>query len=270
MIPETKAGRSHGGFRERSEGMSMRIAAIIPTRYGSTRFPGKPLARIAGRPMVEHVYRRTEACPDIALVIAATDDQRIFDVVTGFGGRAVMTAPSHASGTDRIAEAAESLDLEDGDIVVNVQGDQPLLHPSLLTRMVEPLIMDDSIPMSTLMFRIRDSREVPNPNHVKVVTDHKGFALYFSRQPIPHYRDPGPADVHFKHLGLYAYRKGFLSVFTQLSPGRLEVAEKLEQLRALEHGFPIRVVETDHDSPEVDIPEDVERVEEIMARSPGL
>jgi len=245
----------------------MRIVAIIPTRYGSTRFPGKPLARIAGHPMVEHVYRRAAECADISDVLAATDDERIFNAVQGFGGRAVMTGADHASGTDRIAEAAEALNLDDTDVVVNIQGDQPLLHHSVLSEMVEPLLRDEDLPMSTLMFRIRDPREVPNPNHVKVVTDFEGYALYFSRQPIPHYRDAGPAGAYFKHLGLYAFRRSFLTTFTELPQGRLEVAEKLEQLRALEHGYRIRVVETEQDSPEVDTPEDIERVEAIMARA---
>ncbi|MFO7783796.1 MAG: 3-deoxy-manno-octulosonate cytidylyltransferase [Thermodesulfobacteriota bacterium] len=243
----------------------MRIVAIIPVRFGSSRFPGKPLALISGRPMVEHVYRKTAACGELSEVVAATDDERIFACVKGFDGKAVMTLSSHASGTDRIAEAAEILGLDDKDIVVNVQGDQPLVPPEALAKMILPLLRDESLPMCTLMIRIRDPRETTNPNHVKVVTDARGLALYFSRHPIPFYRDAGKDDhVHFKHLGLYAYRAAFLRTFTRLPQGRLEIAEKLEQLRALEHGYSIRVVETAHDSPEVDTPEDVDIIESIM------
>jgi len=243
----------------------MRIVAIIPVRFGSTRFPGKPLALISGRPMVEHVYRRAAACGELSEVVAATDDERIFACVNGFDGQAVMTRDSHASGTDRIAEASEILGLDDRDVVINVQGDQPLVPPEALTEMILPLLHDESLPMSTLMIRIRDPGEVTNPNHVKVVTDAGGLALYFSRHPIPFYRDAGEGgNVHFKHLGLYAYRAGFIRTFTRLPQGRLEIAEKLEQLRALENGYPIRVVETAHDSPEVDTPEDVAIIESIM------
>lgn len=246
----------------------MRIVVIIPARYGSTRFPGKPLARIAGKPMVEHVCEQADSCKEVSDVVVATDDDRILDCVQAFGGKAVMTASGHSSGTDRIAEAAEILHLKDEDIVVNVQGDQPLLPPLILDEMIAPFEEDEGLPMTTLMYRIRDPEEVDNPNHVKVVTDTQGFALYFSRHPIPFYRDPGSNPVHYKHLGLYAYRTAFLKTFTRLPEGRLEAAEKLEQLRVLEHGYRIRVVETDFDSPEVDTPEDVKRVETIIAQTP--
>ncbi|MCF8062549.1 MAG: 3-deoxy-manno-octulosonate cytidylyltransferase [Deltaproteobacteria bacterium] len=245
----------------------MRIVAIIPSRYGSSRFPGKPLASIAGRPMIEHVYRRVSLCEEISDVFTATDDQRILACVEGFGGKAVMTRKTHASGTDRLAESAGLLDLEDGDLVVNVQGDQPLVDPAVLAEMVEPLVHDESLSMSTLMVRIHDPGELSNPNHVKVVCDARGFALYFSRLPIPFHRDAATDGVHYKHLGLYAYRTAFLRAFTGLPEGRLERAEKLEQLRALEHGHRIRVVETVHDSPEVDTPEDLARIESMMART---
>lgn len=246
----------------------MRTVAIIPSRYGSSRFPGKPLASIAGRPMIEHVYRKVSSCAGISDVFAATDDERILSCVEGFGGKAVMTRGTHASGTDRIAECADRLGLDDRDVVVNVQGDQPLVDPAVLTEMIEPLLRDESLPMSTLMIRIHDPGDLSNPNHVKVVCDDRGFALYFSRHPIPFCRDAGSDAVHHKHLGLYAYRTAFLKTFTGLPEGRLERAEKLEQLRALENGYRIRVVETGHDSPEVDAPEDVARVESMMARQP--
>ncbi len=243
----------------------MRIVAVIPVRYGSTRFPGKPLASIAGKPMVAHVYERVSRCGILSGVFAATDDERIRACVENFGGKVVMTRPEHASGTDRIAEAADRLQLEDADVVVNVQGDQPLVDPAVLEEMTSPLVRDETLPMSTLMVRIRNPREVPNPNHVKVVSDARGFALYFSRHPIPFYRDDLEPAVHYKHLGLYAYRVSFLRTFTRLPQGRLEQAEKLEQLRALEHGYRIRVVETGHDSPEVDVPEDAAVVESLLA-----
>lgn len=250
----------------------MRIAAIIPVRFGSTRFPGKPLTLISGRPMVEHVYRRAAECAELTEVVAATDDQRIYTCVKNFHGKVVMTRDSHASGTDRIAEAAEILGLDDQDIVINVQGDQPLVPHEILSELIQPLVRDESLPMSTLMKRIHDPLEVANPNHVKVVTDARGLALYFSRHPIPFHRDQGEGPgLHFKHLGLYAYRKAFLSTFTGLPQGRLELAEKLEQLRALENGYHIRVVETHRDSPEVDTPGDVAIIESIMngTRSQG-
>ncbi len=199
-------------------------------------------------------------------MVVATDDERIFACVKDFEGKVVMTRSSHASGTDRIAEAAQILGLDNKDIVVNVQGDQPLVPPESLSEMILPLLGDESLPMSTLMIRIRDPRETANPNHVKVVTDARGLALYFSRHPIPFHRDAeGGHNVHFKHLGLYAYRAAFLRAFTRLPQGRLETAEKLEQLRALEHGYSIRVVETAHDSPEVDTPEDVDIIESVMS-----
>lgn len=246
----------------------MRIVVIIPARYGSTRFPGKPLARIAGKPMLEHVCTQAAACTEVSDVVVATDDDRILACVQAFGGKAVMTAPHHVSGTDRIAEAASILQLDDQDIVVNVQGDQPLVPPPILAEMTAPFEEDEALLMTTLMYRIRDPEEVGNPNHVKVVTDTHGFALYFSRHPIPFHRDPESNPVHYKHLGLYAYRTAFLKIFTGLPEGRLEAAEKLEQLRVLEHGYRIRVVETDFDSPEVDTPGDVHRVEALMARAP--
>lgn len=246
----------------------MRIVVIIPARYGSTRFPGKPLARIAGKPMLEHVWARAAACRNVTDVVVATDDDRILTCVQDFGGKALLTRSHHASGTDRIAEAAQALHLRDQDIVVNVQGDQPLVPPSILAEMIAPFGEDEDLPMTTLMCRIRDPEEVENTNHVKVVTDVRGFALYFSRHALPYYRDGSSDPLHYKHLGLYAYRTSFLKIFTRLPEGRLETAEKLEQLRVLEHGYRIRVVETESDSPEVDTPEDVRRVEAMMTKAP--
>jgi 3-deoxy-manno-octulosonate cytidylyltransferase (CMP-KDO synthetase) len=242
----------------------MGITAFIPARYGSTRFPAKPLALIAGKPMVSHVYQCAAACPDISVVYVVTDDERIFKCVEEFGGKAVMTRKEHQSGTDRIAEAVQTLGLKDEDLVVNVQGDQPFFDPSIISLLVAPLVKDADIPMSTVVCRLQDETEIQNINIVKVVTDNDGFALYFSRSPIPFYRDLTTESVCYKHLGFYAYRKDFLLKFSRLPAGRLEAAEKLEQLRVLEHGYRIKVVETIHDSVEVDAPEDIQKVERMV------
>jgi len=242
----------------------MKITAFIPARYESSRFPGKPLALIAGKPMIQHTYERALSCPELSGVYVATDDERIADCVHKFGGNALMTSPAHCSGTDRIAEAALKVGLEGGDLVVNIQGDQPSFQPSVVTDLVRPLMEDRNLPMSTLRYRIARTEEIQNPNHVKVVTDRDGFAIYFSRCPIPYCRDGIPDGVHFKHLGFYCFRMGFLIRFTSLSQGVLESLEKLEQLRALEHGYRIKVPETLFDSVEVDIPQDVKAIEAIL------
>ena len=244
----------------------MKKVAFIPARYRSTRFEGKPLTLIAGRPMIQHVYERTTRCRALDEVYVATDDQRIFDCVVGFGGKAIMTDEHHQSGTDRIAEAADKVKLADHDIVVNIQGDQPIFQPTIITELITPLIEDPALPMSTLMYRIKDERELHDTNHIKVVVDNKGYALYFSRLTIPFYRDQESRAIHYKHLGIYAYRKHFLVTFTKLHYGVLEGAEKLEQLRVLEHGYRIRVVETPFDSTEVDTPEDIKVIEEKLAK----
>lgn len=242
----------------------MKKCAFIPARYQSSRFPGKPLALIAGKPMIQRVYERAAACPQLTDVYVATDDERISGCVEDFGGKAIMTDNSHRSGTDRIAQAASIINLEPDDIIVNIQGDQPVFDPAIVSQLVEPLEKDRTISMTTLKHRISDPSSVQNPNHVKVVTDKEGFALYFSRHPIPYYRDSEEFVKHFKHLGFYGFRMGFLLQFTRLSEGVLESAEKLEQLRVLEHGFRIMVVETTFDSVEVDVPQDVVRVEEAL------
>jgi 3-deoxy-manno-octulosonate cytidylyltransferase (CMP-KDO synthetase) len=243
----------------------MKKVAFIPARYRSTRFEGKPLASIAGRPMIQHVYERATTCRELDEAYVATDDRRIFDCVVGFGGKAIMTHGQHRSGTDRIAEAADKVGLADHDIVVNIQGDQPMFDPIIITQLIAPLVEDPALPMSTLMHRIKDERELHDTNHVKVVVDTKGCALYFSRLAIPFYRNRESRTSHYKHLGLYAFRKHFLMTFTKLPYGVLEDAEKLEQLRVLEHGYRIMVVETAFDSTEVDTPEDIEVVKEKLA-----
>jgi 3-deoxy-manno-octulosonate cytidylyltransferase (CMP-KDO synthetase) len=242
----------------------MGITAFIPSRYGSTRFPAKPLALIAGEPMIRHVYRCASSCPDISETYVVTDDERILKCVEEFGGKAVMTGKDHQSGTDRIAEAVQILGLKDDDLVVNVQGDQPLFDPSIISLLTAPLIKDPSIHMSTVVCRLTDEAEIQNINIVKVVMDNNGFALYFSRSRVPFYRDLKLENFYYKHLGFYAYRKGFLLKFSGLPAGSLESAEKLEQLRALEFGYKIKVVETIHDSVEVDAPEDIQKVERMI------
>ena len=242
----------------------MDIIAFIPSRYDSTRFPGKPLTLIDGKPMIQHVCNCAISCPDISQVYVTTDDERIFQCVNDFGGKAVMTMREHPSGTDRIAEAVQKMNLKKDTLIVNIQGDQPVFEPSVISDMVAPLIKDGNIPMGTLKYRIVDEREVGNSNIVKVVTDSDGFALYFSRCPIPFYRDIKSEHIYYKHLGFYAYRRDFLIEFSRLPRGRLEAIEKLEQLRALEQGFRIKVVETASDSIEVDTPEDVNKVENLI------
>ena len=246
----------------------MNIYAFIPARYGSSRFPGKPLAMIAGKPMIQHAYERALACPELSKVFVATDDDRIFKCVQDFGGNALMTRPDHPSGTDRIAEAAREVGVKDRDLVVNIQGDQPAFQPEVVSALIEPLMADESVPMSTLKCQIRHGEDIDNPNHVKVVTDNRGFALYFSRCPIPFCRDVNPGQVHYKHLGFYCFRMDFLVRFTALPEGRLESLEKLEQLRALENGYKISVPESRYDSIEVDVPDDVKAIERHLGANP--
>ncbi len=241
-----------------------KIICVIPSRYQSSRFPGKPLADLCGKPMIQHVCERALQAAGVSSAIVATDDERIFRAVEGFGGRAVMTSTTLRSGTDRIAEAVEMINLADDAIVVNIQGDQPLFDPAQIEEVVAPLLADASIPMSTLIYRIVRDEEIVHPNAVKVVCDHNGFALYFSRATIPFVRDKGKKAEYFKHHGIYAYRRSFLRVFAALPDGVLEDLESLEQLRALEYGYRIKVVVTDHDSVEVDTPEELARAGRII------
>lgn len=243
-----------------------KVVAIIPARYQSNRFEGKPLATIMGKPMIQHVYERAIKVPMLTRVAVATDDTRIADCVRNFGGEVVMTRPDHVSGTDRLAEAASIMDIAEQDVVVNIQGDQPLFADEVVAQVATPLLEDPALPMATLIYKIVRPEEITDPNHVKTVFDRHGNALYFSRSPIPFQRNPEEpvAPTYYKHLGFYAYRKGFLLTFVGLPEGEWERFEKLEQLRALEYGYRIRVVLTEHDSVEVDTPKDLERVEEIM------
>jgi 3-deoxy-manno-octulosonate cytidylyltransferase (CMP-KDO synthetase) len=245
----------------------MKITAIIPARYGSTRFEGKALADICGKPMIQHVYERTTRSALVSDVVVATDDERIASVVRKFGGRVEMTSTGHETGTDRLAEVAGRID---SDIIVNVQGDEPLIEPAMIDEAIEPLVGDGSIMMSTLKSRIKALHDFLSPNVVKVVTDWEGFALYFSRSPVPNFRDKwndlkdekfsSGKLLCYKHVGLYVYRREFLLQFSQMSPTYLELSEKLEQLRVLENGYRIKVVETSHDSIGVDTPADLAAV----------
>jgi 3-deoxy-manno-octulosonate cytidylyltransferase (CMP-KDO synthetase) len=247
---------------------------VIPARYHSTRLPGKPLADICGRPMIEHVYRRAAAAPSVEAVVVATDDERIARAVEGFGGHARLTSPLHRSGSDRLAEVAADLACA---LVVNVQGDEPLIDPMMIEEAVAPFRSDPALQMATLCRRIEDAREYLDPNVVKVVVDPDGYALYFSRSPIPFVREgtrpgsaagawrPGGDTPAFKHVGLYVYRREFLLAFARFRPTPLERAEALEQLRALENGVRLRTVETTRDSIGVDTPEDLERVRHLIA-----
>jgi 3-deoxy-manno-octulosonate cytidylyltransferase (CMP-KDO synthetase) len=203
----------------------MKIATIIPARYQSSRFEGKPLAQINGKPMIQHVYERSARSRTTDMTVVATDDQRIQEAVESFGGTVIMTNTVHHSGTDRLAEAAALLKLEMDDIVINVQGDQPLIDPRSLDQVISPFEKDNDLEMTTLAFRIVDPREKINPKDVKVVFDQNGNALYFSRAPIPFGRDK-PAEDMYKHLGVYAYRRRFLDTFSQFQQGKLENIEK--------------------------------------------
>lgn len=242
----------------------MKVVCIIPSRYESSRFPGKPLADLCGKPMIQHVYERVMMAHTVSYAAVATDDERIYAAVLKFGGHAVMTSTWHRSGTDRIAEAISKLDHPDVGIVVNIQGDQPLFDPVQVDEVVKPLLDDPAIPMSTLIYKIQRDEEITYPNAVKVVFDHDHYAIYFSRATIPYVRDRENRASYYKHHGIYAYRKNFLDIFTKLPEGVLEKLEALEQLRALEHGYRIKVVETLYDSVEVDTPQELERVKSII------
>lgn len=241
------------------------VAVVIPARYASARLPGKPLARIDGRPMIWYVWDKAARSRTAARVVVATDDERIAAAVRGFGGEAVMTSSSCASGTDRVAEAARGLPEE---IIVNLQGDEPMMHPSVIDAVARPLLDDPAVMMSTAALPLDDPEEYARPSVVKVVTDCRGDALYFSRSPIPHFRDAGRGRFR-KHLGIYGYRKEFLFRVAALPPSPLEEAERLEQLRVLQSGFRIRVVDVEFDSVGVDTPDDLRAVERRLCGPQG-
>ena len=242
----------------------MKKVAIIPARYASTRFPGKPLIRIDGVTMIERVYRQASQARSLDEVIVATDDERIFDTVKAFGGNVVMTRNDHHSGTDRLAEVAANR--PDIDIIVNVQGDEPVIDPVAIDNAVKPLLGDNSVQMSTIAAPITESHEIESPDVVKVVFDLNHDALYFSRSPIPYYREKliAPRE-YFAHVGLYVYRRECLLKLATLAPTPLEQAESLEQLRALENGIRIKVVPGNYRPIAVDKPADVANVERHLS-----
>lgn len=241
------------------------IVAIIPARYGSTRFPGKPLVDLAGKPMVQHVYERASRATFVDRVLVATDDRRVMDAVKHFGGEAVMTPADLPSGTDRAAHVAKQLD--SASIIVNIQVDEPLLEPTMIGQAIQPLLEDSTVRVGTLATWSASAEEFVNPNVVKLVLDEQKYALYFSRASIPFHRDGRTFDGFYKHIGLYVYRKEALLQCTTLPETDLERYEKLEQLRMLQHGFRIKVAITEHNSIPVDTPDDVERVSARLAAS---
>lgn len=257
----------------------MSAIVVIPARYASTRFPGKPLALLKGMPLIQHVYQNSLNARLASEVIVATDSETIFETVMSFGGKAVITSPDHQSGTDRIAEVAAAMNC---DIMVNVQGDEPLIRPEMIDAVIS-VLDDNRASLGTLAIPIRDSREIFDPNVVKVVFDAEGFAWYFSRAPIPYHRDEwndplaqsremrAKSDLVvrdcFKHVGIYSYRRDVLLKLSSLPPARLELIEKLEQLRAIENGFRIKVRETSFETIGVDTPQDLERVEQCLNSS---
>ena len=238
--------------------------AIIPARYGSKRFPGKVLADLHGKPVVQHVYERVSCAKSVSQVIIATDDSRIEMAVKKFGGEVIMTSPDHVSGTDRVAEAAKKIGR--GDIIVNVQGDEPLIDPAVVDAVVRKVIDDDEIDCSTAASLITDEAVYHDPNAVKVVMDIHGRALYFSRSPLPYCRDFSFKERAYVHAGIYCFRRNFLEIFTSLAPTPLENAEKLEQLRILEHGYRIGVVITVESAKGVDNGDDLEAVRKILEK----
>jgi 3-deoxy-manno-octulosonate cytidylyltransferase (CMP-KDO synthetase) len=244
--------------------------AIIPSRFGSSRLAGKPLVNIAGKSMIQRVYEQAQKSSVVTRTWVATDDQRIVQAVQAFGGNAVMTSDTCRSGTDRVAETADILTLGPDEIIINIQGDQPMFNPRSLDHLIAPFGRDPSVAMSTLAYKIQDPREITDPKDVKVTFNNKGFALYFSRAQIPFPRDKDTRADFYKHLGFYAYTKSFLDIFVSLPTGRCEEVEKLEQLRALEFGYPIKVVVTEFDSPEIDLPEDINRMEKKLLHSKNL
>ncbi|MFH1752567.1 MAG: 3-deoxy-manno-octulosonate cytidylyltransferase [Candidatus Omnitrophota bacterium] len=239
----------------------MNAIGVIPARYKATRFEGKVLANLKGKPIIQHVYEMADESRMLDDLIVAADDERIIKAVKEFGGKAVLTSLGHQTGTDRLTEIINPLDV---NIVVNIQADEPFVHHSMIDDLVNTLTDDASVPMATVIKKIDDKDDLINPNIVKVVIDKNGFALYFSRSPIPFER--GEKDnIFYKHLGLYAYTKDFLFTYTNLPQSRLEKAESLEQLRALEHGFKIKTIETDINTIGIDTPEDLKRAEKAFS-----
>ncbi len=244
--------------------LSMRFVGVIPARYHSSRLPGKPLIKIAGKPLIQWVYERSCQAGRLAEVLVATDDERVFQVVSDFGGKAKMTRTEHLSGTDRVAEVAE---LTEGDVFVNIQGDEPLIAPSTINAICLPFQEDAALQITTARVEITDPAEVKSPHVNKVVVDRRDRALYFSRSVIPYPQSSPP--TFYKHLGIYGYRRDLLLTLSQLQPSPLEKIESLEQLRFLEEGIEIKVILVREDSIGVDTAEDIERVRPLLENTLG-
>lgn len=238
----------------------MKFLGVIPSRYASTRLEGKPLKDICGHTMIEWVYKRTKLS-NLDEVVVATDDERIYEEVERFGGKAILTSKEHENGTSRIAEVCTKY--EDYDVIVNVQGDEPLIEPEMINSIINSFKEDDTISMSTLKYKIDTMEEIENPNYVKVITDKKGYALYFSRSVIPY---PRKLDIqnYYKHVGIYGYKRDFVVEYAKMEPTPLELSESLEQLRALENGYRIKVMETPYKIIGVDTQEELEKVREYI------
>ena len=238
----------------------MKFLGVIPSRYASTRLEGKPLKDICGHTMIEWVYKRTKLS-NLDEVVVATDDERIYKEVERFGGKAILTSKEHENGTSRIAEVCTKY--EDYDVIVNVQGDEPLIEPEMINSIINSFKEDDTISMSTLKYKIDTMEEIENPNYVKVITDKKGYALYFSRSVIPY---PRKLDIqnYYKHVGIYGYKRDFVGEYAKMEPTPLELSESLEQLRALENGYRIKVMETPYKIIGVDTQEELEKVREYI------
>ena len=232
----------------------MKVIGVIPARLDSTRFPAKVLADLWGKPIIQHVYERARKAKRLDEVLIATDDEKIFDTAKKFGAEVVITSKKHLTGTDRVSEAVKKINAE---IVINIQADVPLISPLMIDRVVKVLSDNSTLVMATLMKKIEKKEEFYNPNVVKVVIDKQGFALYFSRSPIPYLKDN---FVSYKHIGVYGYRKDFLLTFVQLPRSPLEKIENLEQLRVLENGYKIKMIETDYELIEVDTKEDLRNI----------
>jgi len=235
-----------------------KATGVIPSRYHSARFPGKPLALIEGKPMIQRVYERAKTAEYLTRIIIATDNERIFKACNAFGAEVQMTSPHHNSGTERAAEIAEKLNTS---IVINIQGDEPLIRGEMIDELVSAL-QDESIPMATLAAKVKDLKLLYEKNTVKVVTDKQGFALYFSRSPLPF----NTTDYFLQHIGIYGYQKDFLLEFCSMQPSRLEKIEKLEQLRVLENGYKIKIIESPFQTLSVDSPEDIIKVENYFKK----
>lgn len=239
----------------------MKIVGIIPARMGSSRFPGKPLAPICGKPMIEHVYKRSAMSKALDDLYVATCDLEIFDAVIKFGGKAIMTSDCHERCTDRIAQAVENID---ADIIINIQGDEPLIFPEMIDQALSPLLEDDTIVCSNLMADLKTDKEFEDPNEVKVVTDLENYAIYFSREPIPSKKKGAKNVTGLKQVCVIPFRRVFLFKYTKLSPTPLEIIESVDMLRAIEHGYKVKMVKTQYETYSVDTLEDLKYVEEIM------